>query len=109
MSPLSRVLHVAFSGIFLLTLAFFALFLFTRTRPGGQPTPRKTVRNRIYVTCGVVIIACVLLIVLTPVVISAPVKDAWHPVFWWEAIAIVAFGVSWFVKGQTLFRDRPVG
>jgi hypothetical protein len=100
------VLHVVFSGVFLLTLAFFSLVLFTRTKPGGQPTPRKQIRNRVYVTCGVVIIACVLLIVLTPVAVPAPVKDALHPVFWWEAIAIVAFGVSWFVKGETLWRDQ---
>lgn len=99
------VVHVVFSGIFLLTLAFFSLFLFTRTRPGEEPTPQKRTRNGIYVACGIVIILCVILILLTPAVIPARVEGALHPVFWWEATAIVAFGVSWFVKGETLFRD----
>jgi hypothetical protein len=28
------------------------------------------------------------------------------PVFWLEAFALWAFGVSWFVKGETLWKDE---
>ena len=32
------------------------------------------------------------------------------PVFWLESIMLWAFGWSWFVKGETLWRDpKPVG
>jgi hypothetical protein len=27
------------------------------------------------------------------------------PVFWLESLALWAFGISWFVKGETLWRD----
>ncbi len=100
------VLHVVFGAIFFLTLAFFSLYLFTRTHSGGEPTPQKRIRNRVYVTSGLLIIVCLILIVLTPATFTSGVTDALHPVFWWEAIAILAFGVSWFVKGRTLWRDR---
>jgi hypothetical protein len=30
----------------------------------------------------------------------------WHPVFWLETIALWSFGFSWFVKGDTLWRDK---
>jgi hypothetical protein len=28
------------------------------------------------------------------------------PVFWLETVALWAFGVSWFVKGETVFTDK---
>jgi hypothetical protein len=28
-------------------------------------------------------------------------------VFWLESVALWAFGISWFIKGDTLFTDRP--
>ena len=27
------------------------------------------------------------------------------PVFWLEAAALVAFGISWLTKGETIFKD----
>lgn len=30
----------------------------------------------------------------------------WHPVFWLETLALEAFGFSWLVKGETLWRDK---
>ena len=29
-----------------------------------------------------------------------------HPIFWLEALADMAFGVSWAVKGQVLLKDE---
>ena len=32
---------------------------------------------------------------------------AWvRPIFWLEVVGLVAFGFSWLVKGETLWRDR---
>jgi len=28
-----------------------------------------------------------------------------HPIYWLEALAIVAFGVSWLIKGETILKD----
>ena len=41
----------------------------------------------------------------------APGTEVWvrdtRAVFWLEALAIVAFGVSWLVKGEAILKDRP--
>lgn len=29
-----------------------------------------------------------------------------HPAFWLQALAIWAFGVSWFIKGETIMKDK---
>ena len=31
--------------------------------------------------------------------------DEIKPVFWLESIALWAFGISWFIKGETLVKD----
>jgi len=36
--------------------------------------------------------------------VPVSVKGSSHLLFWFEAFALVAFGISWFVKGQTLSR-----
>ncbi len=51
---------------------------------------------------------CILLIViysLLPNEVASQV-EAYDPVFWLEAIAIVAFGISWLIKGETLLKDE---
>ena len=35
---------------------------------------------------------------------DTPIADL-KPVFWLEALALWAFGISWFTKGETIFRD----
>lgn len=98
------VWHFVFAAGFLLTLVYFSLVLFTKT--GGNPTLQKRIRNRVYRICGWVMLACVVLI--------AAFKlfgyDAWlvrySVVFWLETTAIVAFGVSWLVKGEAILGDK---
>ena len=101
-------LHFVFAAGFFLTLIYFSLRLFTKTRPDRQPTPRKIARNRIYRACGSVMLACLLMIAVLKL---APGTDDWvrdtSAVFWLEALAIVAFGVSWLVKGEAVLGDRP--
>lgn len=91
-------LHLAFAAVFFALLAWFCLVLFTRD--DGAPTSRKSVRNTVYRTCGVVIVACLVLAVVTGVL-------GIEALFWLESLAVLAFGVAWFVKGDTVLRDRP--
>jgi hypothetical protein len=70
-------------------------------RPGtGQQPPQKR-RNIIYRACGVTILSCVALAAASNL-LPAAVKAHWPWLFIFEALAVFAFGVSWFVKGQTL-------
>jgi hypothetical protein len=90
------------SGLFL-TLAIFAL-LFRQSR--GFMTPEKRKRNAIYLGCAIVIVLCI----ATIGVFSDSLKTSlWLgiPAFYaLETLALWAFGISWFIKGETLFKDK---
>jgi hypothetical protein len=63
----------------------------------------------VYRTCGIVMLGCLVLIGLIYVFFPQRVELAPKPVFWLETFALWAFGISWFVKGETLWKDRPTG
>jgi len=100
-------LHFVFAAAFFLMLSYFALRLFTRTNPKLAPTPQKLARNRIYRTCGYVMLVCILMIAVLKL---TPGTDTWvrnyKVVFWFEAAAVAAFGVSWLVKGEAILGDK---
>ncbi|MBW0105052.1 DUF998 domain-containing protein [Pseudonocardia sp. KRD291] len=98
-------LHLAFAVAFFVSLAWFCLVLFTRD--DGAPTARKSARNAVYRTCGIVILACLALALFNGLFVPDELARVLRPLFWLEAAAIVAFGVAWFVKGDTVLRDRP--
>lgn len=103
-------MHYLCAAIFFGTLIIFTLFLFPRTKQGIPPTQRKLVRNQVYMVCGLIMLTCVLLIGLYKVIppeSQSPV-DQYQPVFWLETIAILAFGISWFVKGEGILRDNVI-
>ncbi len=107
-SPTTDTLHIISASIFFITLAYISLCLFTKSKPNTPKQDRsgqKIIRNRIYILCGSVIVLClVLLFVVHIPSIASSVKEL-NPVFWLEAIALLAFGISWLVKGETLFKD----
>ena len=125
-------LHPVFATVAMLSLGLMAL-QFTQTGPAGDQTAtgrakpgwrqdvkrmwlallfryrnpdntRKLERNRIYS-------ACAWLILLGVVLGGAQnfwpesVKQVTQWLFWFEALAVVAFGFSWFVKGETILKD----
>ena len=109
--------HFVIAGAFLLTLSVMSMVLFTRTDPHtalrkrlwGHPKalkerPKRN-RNRVYTVCGLTMLACLATILVYCNVL--PAKDRAHSI--WvlvlESVALFAFGISWLVKGETLFRD----
>ena len=106
MSP--GTLHQLSAAAFFATLSYFSLFLFTKTHQNGTPTRRKQQRNRIYRICGGTMILCILLIMLY---LQVPKTDstwlhAMNPIYWLEAIAISAFGLSWLTKGRAILNEK---
>ncbi len=100
--------HLVFAAAFLLMLAWFCLFLFTRSGGGpGAMTRQKRLRNTIYRVCGTTIVAAVIAAALFQFLTSRKFGDTYHPVFWSEAVAIISFGLAWLVKGETVFADPP--
>jgi hypothetical protein len=103
-STLESNIHFASAAGLFLVLAYFSLVLFTKT--GGNPTPRKLIRNRVYRVCGVIMLVCIALIGVCYWMVSTPTFLSAKPVFWLESLALWAFGFSWFVKGEAILKDR---
>jgi hypothetical protein len=99
------LLHIVFAAVFFLTLAFFCLVLFTKSDK-DNPTEHKAKRNILYVTCGVIILVCLLFIVICGWFFDDATKSL-YPALWLESAAILAFGTAWLTKGGTLLRDKP--
>jgi hypothetical protein len=98
-------LHHSFAALFFLTLAYFSLILFRKTDPSRRPTRRKEMRNVVYTVCGYTILASLALIALVALLPDDIPLKTLDPVFWLEAVAVVAFGVSWLVKGEAILKD----
>jgi hypothetical protein len=76
---------------------FTALGLMALRFAKGGPKPEVIA----YRVCGCLILACVVLAALSNF-LPPPVFAHWPVLFILEATAVVAFGVSWFVKGTTM-------
>ena len=97
--------HDVSAALFFLTLAYFSLFLFTKS--SGNPTKQKLTRNKIYKVCGYTILLCILLLFLYFKIpwLQSGLKD-YKPVFILETIALWAFGFSWLTKGEFILKDE---
>lgn len=95
---ISPLFHYASALVFFACLAMFCLTKFARTA--------KPARRRIYLACGWIIVASLVGIAAASAVKilgSGPAQAAvvdLNLVFWFEAIGIWAFGLSWLVKGK---------
>lgn len=100
------IVHLAAAGLFILGMAYFTLFLFTKGET--TPTPQKIIRNKIYRSAGYIMLGCIAVLILffaLPDSVSQPLLK-FKPVFWLETIAFLAFGFSWLVKGEFLLKDQ---
>jgi hypothetical protein len=98
--------HLTFAALLFLTLAYFSLCLFTKTDPNKPPTRQKLKRNVVYSVSGYVMLACIALIVVAALPPIKAMVEQLTPRFWLEAIAIVAFGISWLTKGEAILKDQ---
>lgn len=85
------VVHHLAAIVLFAMFALFSLWLFRLTPGDEKPSGGKRTRNAVYLFCGVVIVASI---------IWAGISGLnGRPIFWPESIALVAFAVSWLVKG----------
>ncbi|PBJ08022.1 hypothetical protein [Flavobacterium sp. ACN6] len=101
--------HFVLAAVFLCCLAVMSLVFFVKKdekipiRSADGSLTQKGKRNIVFKICGWVIIACLLIM---GIYFIAEWKFEKFPfVFIFESIAVIAFGVSWITKGQTLLPD----
>ncbi len=101
----AEIIHGASGALLFAFLAWYSFFVFTRVidkvhlDDERNLKPPKRNRNRIYRTSGIVIVVSMSAIVIGHYFFS----NWWNfysLTFWFESIALWAFGVSWMVKGQ---------
>ena len=103
--PLNGYLHYGSSAIFFILLGINSFFLFTLGNKESW-TKSKSIRNGIYRGCGIAIFVSLLtLLILTIILGDELIATAWTFVF--ETIMLLAFGISWLVKGESFFTDKP--
>ena len=90
-SPFTGILHYVFAVTLFTMFAVFALWLFRITATGEEITPDKQWRNRVYLLCGSVIVGSILW--------AGAAGAQGRSIFWPESVALVAFALSWLVKG----------
>ena len=99
-------IHFISAALLFLTLAYFSYFLFTETDEDETPTDEKLFRNKIYRSCGIAIVLFIVLIGLYKLLgLEDTGLAALRPILVLEAFVLWAFGFSWFVKGETLWKD----
>jgi hypothetical protein len=105
----NSTIHFIFAASFLLTLTYFALFLFTKSnKMPSEMSPLKRIRNTVYQACGGIMLLSMLLLAAYFLLRGGegPFLGTSVPTFWLETLAIVAFGVSWFVKSEVILKDQ---
>jgi magnesium-transporting ATPase (P-type) len=94
-------IHFSFACLFFITLAIMSMVNFRRTEKREEFGKLKN--HKTYLACGIVMLACLALIAVYSIWIQK-MQIGWldktHPVFCLEAIALIAFGTSWLIKGR---------
>jgi len=98
-SSTTGTIHYVSAISLFVVFIIFSLWLFRKTKvPKGEELPYdKRWRNRIYLICGIVMVAGVLW--------AGSSFFTGAAIFWPETMALSAFAVSWLVKG---YAYRPV-
>lgn len=96
-----HIMHFVFALLLFTVFIVFSIYLFRKTGPGRR-TKQKDKRNKVYLTCGIIMIVCILGIAASMFFWEAA-SQSYHLVFWFESVALIAFGTSWVVKAEFLF------
>lgn len=94
------VVHLVFASLFFITLFIFAFFLF--------PISGSIARKITYRVCGIAIAACLIVILVYKIINPEGSHDG-SLVYVLETIGLVAFGISWFVKGMRKKKKNEKG
>ena len=99
-SNISGIFHNISAVLFFILLSYMSIFLFTKS--SGNPTKNKKIRNKIFIICGVGMLASFLIMLIPRNVLP-------NKIWVTEMIALTFFGISWLTKAncyKLLFCDK---
>lgn len=99
--------HGVSAAFLFLTLAYFCLILFRKTAPDRKPTRRKLHRNIVYTVCGWAIVGCIVVMISLKIPAIYGLLRPIDPLFFFETVSLLAFGVAWLTKGEWVLKDEP--
>jgi hypothetical protein len=102
-SDIAGYCHFGFGSLMFVSLVVIALWLLRKSGPGSRRLSQF--RNRVHLTCGVVMVVALALAGIASLPVAATLGRL-DPVFWMETAAIAAFGISWLVTCGAIMRDR---
>lgn len=91
-----NTLHHVFAATLFSSFALFCIVFFQDSDTGVHDKKKKR-RNKLYKTCGVLIVLSMLSIVVVTFIIKS--WDFANSTFVFETTALIPFGLSWLVKG----------
>ena len=97
-----HIMHFVFAVLLFSVFIFFSIYLFRKSDAPKGVNKQKDKRNRVYLICGIVMIACIAGITISMIWLEAA-SIKYHLVFWFESIALISFGISWVTKAEFLF------
>ncbi|MFK7876868.1 MAG: hypothetical protein AB8B71_13980 [Paracoccaceae bacterium] len=106
--PSAEYLHYASAALLFAFLTWFALVVFTsvdghqRDPKTGALTPQKRRRNQIYYASAAMMVISILALAGSFFLSDKTWWNRYNLTFVFEAIALIAFGISWLTKGGFL-------
>jgi hypothetical protein len=94
-------IHFVAAAILFILLAYFCIFRFGHAN--------ETRRKALYRTCGYVLLACLAMAAITQGTswLNGTFLAGPSSLFWYEAVAIFAFGLAWLVEGLRSTATTP--
>lgn len=99
-NPTIGIIHLLSAGVFFFTMGYMSIYRFSRTK---KKKLRKT-KICIYKICGIAVWVSIGIILIEKIVeqFIPSFHCTEYDVFFFETVAIVAFGISWIVKGKAM-------
>ncbi len=104
-------LHYGAALVLFAGLMYYCFVVLTRSKSyhkqqskvNAKNTALKNIRNTIYISCGLLILLSMVMLGRQFIWGDQSLASDWNKArgtFFWEAVALYAFGVSWLVKGR---------
>lgn len=98
-------IHIGSALVFFSALAIMCLVNFRRTSKHGV---YKSIKETwLYTVCGITIIGCLIAIIIYKKFFANENNIQLPIIYWFETVALIAFGISWLHKGKTDFLFVP--